>query len=90
MPEHSALRGWYPPAARTALHAWLGRLRDDYRLPVIDARTWAADGDFVDFCHLLPRGARPFSERFGREVFGPLLAGRDPDPRQLLADNPAP
>jgi hypothetical protein len=86
MPEHSALRSWYPPATRAAERAYLGRLRDEYGVPVIDARTWIADADFVDCCHLLPRGALAFSERFGREVYRPLLARQPLKSDVLLED----
>jgi hypothetical protein len=75
LPEHSTLRGWYPPATRAALTAYLLRLGATYHAPVIDARTWCGDEEFGDYCHLLPIGARSFSERFGREVYRPLLQG---------------
>jgi hypothetical protein len=85
MPEHSAMRGWYLSSTRATERAYLGRLRDEYGVPVIDAREWLADEDFVDSCHLLPRGARHFSERFGRVVYRPLLAGQSlPHGIQLL------
>jgi hypothetical protein len=90
MPEHSALRGWYPPRARAAFHAWLSRLRADSRLPIIDARTWSPDEHFADHCHLMPDGARQFSARFGRDVMRPLLAGRLPAADFLLAEAPPP
>ncbi len=86
MPEHSALRSWYLPATRAAERAYLGRLRDEYGVPVIDTRAWLADEDFVDSCHLLPRSARAFSERFGREVYRPLLAGQPLTSDVLLED----
>jgi hypothetical protein len=76
MPEHSTLRSWYPPATQAELTAFLRGLGDDYQTPVIDARAWCADEDFTDYCHLRPQGARAFSERFGREVYRPLLEGR--------------
>jgi len=74
MPEHSAMRSWYLPSTRATERAYLGLLREEYGVPVIDAREWLADEDFLDSCHLLPRGARNFSARFGREVYRPLLA----------------
>jgi hypothetical protein len=86
LPEHSTLRGWYPPATRAVLTAYLRRLGDDYHAPVIDARTWCGDEEFVDYCHLQPVGARSFSERFGREVYHPLLQGQVPGGAVLLHD----
>jgi hypothetical protein len=76
LPEHSMLRSWYPPGTRSALSAYLHRLGHAYHAPVIDARAWCGDEEFGDYCHLLPAGARSFSERFGREVYRPLLQGR--------------
>jgi hypothetical protein len=86
LPEHSTLRGWYPSAARAALAAYLRRLGDAYHAPVIDARSWCGDEEFVDYCHLQPVGARSFSERFGREVYRPLLQGRPLADALLLHD----
>ena len=84
LPEHSALRGWYPPSTRASLTAYLLRLGATYHAPVIDARTWCGDEEFVDYCHLQPVGARSFSERFGREVYRPLLEGQAPADAILL------
>jgi hypothetical protein len=86
LPEHSTLRGWYPSATRAVLTAYLKRLGDVYRAPVIDARTWCGDEEFVDYCHLHPVGARSFSERFGREVYQPLLEGQALGDAVLLHD----
>jgi hypothetical protein len=88
MPECSALRGWYSPAARTGLHAYLGQLSAEHGVAVIDARTWVADDDFQDFCHLLAPGAEAFSRRFGREVLRPMLA-RQPLPAHALLPSTA-
>jgi hypothetical protein len=76
MPEHSALRGLYPPAVKSIFHRFVAGLGQEYHIPVIDGRTWCNDDEFVDMCHLLGAGARTFSERFGRDVCQPLLDGR--------------
>jgi hypothetical protein len=86
MPEHSELRQWYAPKTRLTLTAYLRQLSDVYRTPVIDARTWVDDEDFGDCPHLEPHGADVFSERFGREVFRPLVQGR-PLPQATLLDD---
>jgi hypothetical protein len=75
MPEHSALRSWYTPRTHAVVRAYLRRLEEEFGTPVVDTRDWMADDDFVDYCHLLPAGAREFSARFGREVLPPLLQG---------------
>jgi hypothetical protein len=85
MPEHSALRNWYPPI-QAAFTTYLRRLSEDYQAPVIDARAWCGDEDIPDLCHLSPRGAHRFSERFGREVYRPILQGRPLAKGILLCD----
>jgi hypothetical protein len=83
MPEPSAVRAWYPAPLNAVFTGYLAGLRDRYGVHVIDARTWSPDEDFVDAFHLLPEGARTFSDRLGREVFRPLVEGR-PLPREAL------
>jgi hypothetical protein len=75
MPEDSAVRACYPPAAEAELQGYLGRLRADFGVPVFDARGWCPDDGFRDGHHLLEPGADIFTERFGREVL-PALAVR--------------
>jgi hypothetical protein len=84
MPEHSVLRQWYPPM-QSELTTYLRRLSEDYRAPVVDARSWCGDEDIPDCCHLSPRGAHTFSDRFGREVYQALLLGR-PIAKSILLD----
>jgi hypothetical protein len=75
MPEHSALRSWYPPRTRRLIADYLGRLRAENGVPVIDTRDWVGDEGFQDFSHMQDTGARVFSGRFGPEVLRPLLEG---------------
>lgn len=73
MPEHSACRSWYTPVTQAVVGAYLQQLSQDYQVPVFDVRDWAPDEHFADFCHMMPQGAGPFSERFGRDVLRPWL-----------------
>ncbi|HEY7315733.1 MAG TPA: hypothetical protein VH643_40765 [Gemmataceae bacterium] len=82
MPEHSLLRGWYP-SMQDKLTTYLRQLSEAYHAPVIDTRVWCGDKDIPDCCHLSPKGARAFSERFGRDVYRPLLRGQ-PLSKELL------
>jgi hypothetical protein len=75
MPEGSAFAALYPPAARAAVDDYLGRLSRECGVPLLDARGWAADGDFWDGHHLLPEGATAFSRRFGPAAL-PLVLPR--------------
>jgi hypothetical protein len=76
MPEHSAQRGWYSAVGRVRLEAYLTGIGAEYRVPVVDARSWLGDGAFGDFCHLLLCGTVEFTRRFGDEVLGPWWHGR--------------
>ncbi len=82
-PEHSALRGWYTPHTHAVFTGYLFELQKEYGTPLIDARDWVPDNEFVDFSHLQDAGARRFSNRFGPEVLRPLLEGR-PLPASVL------
>jgi hypothetical protein len=75
MPEGSAFRNWYSPAARARFGRYLAALSREYGAPVVDARTWVPDDGFCDGHHLVPDGAALFTYRFGREALGPFLAG---------------
>jgi hypothetical protein len=87
LPEHSSLRGWYPPAALRQVRTYLEGLGQEYAVPVVNTREWVGDDAFVDFCHLHAGAARAFSARFGREVLRPLLQGRATVPdRPSLAE----
>ncbi len=90
MPEHSTLRAFYPPTVKAMFHRFVAGLSKEYGIPVIDGRTWCADDEFVDMCHLLGTGARTFSERFGREVCQPLLDGRPLAEEILFQDEQSP
>jgi hypothetical protein len=74
MPESAEFRGWYPPEVREYAGGYLEHLSGVYDVPLIDARDWVPDDDFIDGYHLRPHGASIFSLRLGREVLPGLLA----------------
>jgi hypothetical protein len=86
MPDHSLVRGWYDLIQDKYL-PYLRRLSAENYAPIVDARAWQPDEDIPDYCHLSPKGARSFSERFGREVYRPLLQGR-PLAKDILLRDP--
>jgi hypothetical protein len=67
-PEGTPFRALYDPAAFPVIDAFLAGLRREWGTPVIDARTWIADDDFWDGHHLLPSGARAFTDRLAGEL----------------------
>jgi hypothetical protein len=81
MPESGTFRGCYAPESGAEVERYLGRLRAEYGVPVIDCRTWLADECFWDSVHLLARGTAAFMERFGREVLPGLLEMPAPRPQ---------
>jgi hypothetical protein len=85
MPDHSIVRGWYASMQRRYI-PYLRRLSAENNAPIVDARDWLPDEAIPDCTHLSPKGARAFSERFGREVYCPLLQGRQLSGDVLLRD----
>jgi hypothetical protein len=86
MPDHSLIRGWYASMEDRFL-PYLRRLSGENNAPIVDARAWQPDEDIPDCTHLSPKGARAFSERFGREVYRPLIQGQ-PLPQDVLLRDP--
>jgi hypothetical protein len=76
MPEHSRMRSWYTLAVHEQISAYLERLKREYSVAVFDSRTWLADDDFYDLAHIAPPAAAPFTQRLGRELLLPWLAGK--------------
>jgi hypothetical protein len=89
-PDHSAMRDAGCPQVGAAYHDYLAGLSAAFGVPVIDTRDWIADGDFTDPTHAHASAAGPFTERFGREILYPLLAGRPLPPAAVLPAGPAP
>lgn len=73
MPEGKLFQSWYPPAAEEQIRRHLQQLCEAFDVPLIDARDWVEDDDFVDGQHLRHVGAARFTERLGREVLEPIL-----------------
>ncbi len=67
-PEGPRFRALYAPAALPVIRAFLADLRSEWGTPVIDAREWMAEDDFWDSHHLLPSGARAYTDRLAREL----------------------
>ncbi len=90
MPEGSAFRSWYAPAAEARLGEYLRGLSGRYGLVVVDARDWAQDTDFWDGHHLLPTGAEAFSLRFGRAAYARSLSSGVPHGGREVVTSRAP
>jgi hypothetical protein len=73
MPEGPVFRSWYPPGAGRAVRDWLEAVGERLDVPLIDAREWMEEDDFVDSHHLLPEAAGRFTRRLGSEGVLPLL-----------------
>jgi hypothetical protein len=74
MPESREFQSWYSLLGDVQFHAYLRHLAAEYAVPVLNARNWMADDDFLDGHHLLPDAAAAFSERLGRQALQPFLA----------------
>src|SRR5262249_45118733 len=80
LPEGPDFRSWYSPAARSKWRGVLDGLRQEFGVPVVDAREWSLEDDFADGFHLNWNGAAAFTRRLGRDVIEPLL--REPPTSQ--------
>jgi hypothetical protein len=74
-PESRDFQDLYSPEGRAALDRYVADLREEYGVPVIDARDWLADRAFMDGHHVLMPGADAFTLRLGRDVLQPLVEG---------------
>jgi hypothetical protein len=74
-PEDSRFRSWYGPGVDETIREFSAQLSEDFSVPVVDARAWCPDEDFLDPHHLTPEGARKFTLRLGRDVLTPLVRG---------------
>jgi hypothetical protein len=93
-PESSEFRGWYSDESARLVRDYFEDVSRTHHIPLVDARTWMADEDFVDGQHLLPDAAVAFTRRLGQEVLAPLVAGITPPPaaraERSAATSPAP
>lgn len=78
MPEGPTFRSWYSADAWSRIQTYLDDLSRDYQTPVINARDWMAEEDFVDSHHQMARGAAAFTARLGQEFILPLLRQYSP------------
>lgn len=67
-PEGPVFRSWYAPAALARFDAYLEGVAAEHGVPVVDARDWLEEDDFLDSHHALKRGAEKFTRRFAREL----------------------
>jgi hypothetical protein len=77
-PEGPLFQSWYSPRNRQVIDAYCKAVSQEYAVPLIDARDWLEEGDFVDSHHVYLKGARRFTQRFSSEVLRPLVAGGRP------------
>jgi hypothetical protein len=83
MPESSELRACYSEKSERVFREYLDELRQEFSVPLIDARAWLDDDHFSDGHHAMLAGARAYTQRFGESFLGPFVADR------LPADVPA-
>ena len=74
-PEGTEFRSWYSADALRQIDDWCATMRRTYGVQIVDARTWVADGDFLDTHHVMCHGADVFTKRFCEEVLVPLVRG---------------
>jgi hypothetical protein len=74
-PEDSRFRSWYGPGVEERIQAFYRGLGEDFDVPVVDARGWCPDEDFLDPHHLMPAGAKRFTLRLGKEMLEPFVRG---------------
>ena len=79
-PEDGLFRSWYGPTGEATLRDYMNALRREYGADVTDARAWVPDEHFADPHHVTLGGASIFTERLGREVLRPLVAGQPRPP----------
>jgi hypothetical protein len=75
-PESSEFRSWYAADADILLGAYCRDLSATYGVPVVDARAWLPDREFMDGHHLFGAAAKRFTTHFARDVLQPLVDGR--------------
>jgi hypothetical protein len=90
MPEGPVFRSLYPPETWRQIQDWLERLGSEEGAPLVNAREWIDEDDFVDSHHLLPQGAEKFTDRLGREYILPLLESTSRDRKGVGEPSPLP
>jgi hypothetical protein len=72
MPEGPAFRSWYSPRGWGEFQAFLSGLLGKFRTPLVDAREWVEEEQFIDSHHLLAHGAEIFTRRLAVELIPTL------------------
>ncbi len=75
-PESREFRAWYPRGVWRQIEEYATDLSNIYEVPLVDARTWLEDGDFLDGHHVHVGGAEKFTRRLGEEVLEPFMNGQ--------------
>jgi hypothetical protein len=75
MPEGPEFRSWYTEEGWQSIQGFLDELSSTYSVPIINARDWIDEQDFLDSHHLLRQGAVDFTQRLAQDKLAPLFAG---------------
>lgn len=73
MPEGEEFQTWYPSQVVTQVESYLAALSTTYTVPVVNARTWMKEADFLDTSHLGAESAAVFTRRLYEEELPRLL-----------------
>jgi hypothetical protein len=69
MPEDRDFQAFYTPQANAAIASYVENIEKEYKVRVIDARSWYPDRDhYLDGHHLDATGAEIFTRRFVSEL----------------------
>jgi hypothetical protein len=75
-PEGPTFQSWYCAKTRQLIDEYSTTLSREYALPLVDARNWLEEVDFVDSHHATLQGAQRFTQRLGTDLLAPLVAGK--------------
>jgi len=84
-PEGSEFRSWYPPEVLQRVEEYCQNLSKEAGVPLVDARQWLADDEFIDSHHVNVVGAEHFTQLLNREILTPLVEGRLAVPTSVAA-----
>ena len=68
-PESNVFQALYTPEADTAIDSYIAKIKNQYSVPFIDARSWIGIDGFTDGHHLNATGGEKFTRRFVDELF---------------------
>lgn len=68
MPEAKHFRDLASDQHREEFGKLLASFRDEFKIPLIDARDWIPDAEFFDGHHLFPEGGERFTSRLKQEL----------------------